>query len=290
MMNSLRFLLVLLCTVILISACGKEKTEQEKYRDLQTSLKYKAYKAITSNVLPPALKLYNQQRQASLTKVDEGLVRLLLGYAWVISQKPALAMVEGKLVTVSDTDAEIYRLLGHSVIAIAMYEKGWEQIARIESSKAVDILKKEFGRKNARETLMVAHLLLGTVSIYEKNYKAARFYFAGFSAVARIDWPYTVVDALADIAEGQVQQGLTKMKKMTRDKSLPAEVRKAIAEGIAKIENDAGSVNSRLFWPRLISRLAYKELKSATNPATNSLMKVVNEIGSKVGLNDGPAS
>jgi hypothetical protein len=276
--------------MILLTACGKEKTEQEKYLDLQASLKYKAYKAITSNALPPALKLYNQQRQASLPKVDESMVRLLLGYGWSISQKPALAMVEGKLVTASDTDAENYRLLGHSVIAIAMYEKGWKQIARTESSKAVDILKKESGRKNARETLMVAHLLLGTVSIYEKNYKAARFHFAGFSAVTKIDWPYTAVDALADIAEGQVQQGLTKLKKMTRDENLPPEVRKAIAEGITIIENEAGPVDSRLFWPRLISRLAYKELKRVANPAINSLMKVVNEIGSKVGLNGGSAS
>ncbi len=136
---------------------------------------------------------------------------------------------------------------------------------------------------------MVAHLLLGTVSIYEKNYKAARFHFAGFSVVTKIDWPYTVVDALADIAEGQLQQGLTKMKKMIRDESLPAEVRKAIAKGITKIENEAGPVDSRLFWPRLISRLAYRELKSVTSPAINSLMKVVSEVGSKVGLNDGSA-
>lgn len=289
-MNNHRFPLALLCAMILLTACGKEKTEQEKYLDLQASLKYKAYKAITSNALPPALKLYNQQRQASLPKVDEGLVRLLLGYGWAISQKPALAMAEGNLVTASDTDTEIYRLLGHSVIAIAMYEKGWKQIARTESSKAVDILKKESGRKNAEETLMVAHLLLGTVSIYEKNYKAARFHFAGFSAVTKIDWPYTAVDALADIAEGQVQQGLTKLKKMTRDESLPPEVRKAIAEGITRIESEAGPVDSRLFWPRLISRLAYKELKRVANPAINSLMRIVYEIGSKVGLNDGSAS
>jgi DNA-binding phage protein len=77
---------------------------------------------------------------------------------------------------------------------------------------------------------------------------------------------------------------------MTRDEDLPPEVREAIAEGITRIESDARLADSRLFWPRLISRLAYKELKRVANPAINSLMKVVSEAGGKVGLNAGSAS
>ncbi|MFL5728149.1 MAG: hypothetical protein ACJ75J_01575, partial [Cytophagaceae bacterium] len=128
------------------------------------------------------------------------------------------------------------------------------------------------------------YLVMGTMFVHRKDYAQAKFFFAGFGQTTGINWPYQIVDAMNDIDKGNVQQGLKKIKKMTEDPSVPEPVRIALKGPLEEIENTTGDVNSRLFWPKAISSILFKELKNSGDEKLKELGKMMEDISQKVSL------
>jgi hypothetical protein len=108
-------------------------------------------------------------------------------------------------------------------------------------------------------------LILGSLMMKDKKFDAARFHFAGFGQATGINWPYQLVDAIADIESGKIQQGLQKIKRMSQDPAVPVEVREILAKAISDVEkNTGGDVDSSLFWPKAILGILVDQLKDSS--------------------------
>jgi hypothetical protein len=257
-------------TLFLVMSCGKEKTERQKFEEMKTGLKYKTYALASRKAVSPVVALYNQQREKDIAEFNETTVRLFLAYGWAVARKPTYAIAEAEILKENDKDMKI-GFLAQSIIAIALYEEGLQNVAHEESEKALVLAKQNPDLEYNKETMIMIHLILASLGIQTENYDMARFHFAGFSELTQIEWPYRFFDACLDIKTGNVQTGLAKMKKLTQDEKIPSELRKSISEGIKAVETKAGPVDSRLFVPRTITYILFQELKAKGSAAIQQI-------------------
>lgn len=268
-------LINILCTVVLLllSGCG-EKTEQEQYEAATSGITYHTYKSASALAVPTSVKLYNQGVADSL-HLRADYVHLLLGYGWSLSKKSSLAFAEAALAGESE-DATV-RFLAQTVRSITMYQEGWHTLAKTESAAAKQHLTGQPGAASYEAAIF--YLLMGSVYAKEKDFEQARFFWAGFGEETDIHWPYQLCDAAADFQAGRIQPGLQKVKVMSQDPHVPEPLRAALGEQITRIEKEAGtSVDSSLFWPQMIGKILWDELKKATSASIRQVMDVTSEL------------
>jgi hypothetical protein len=128
----------------------------------------------------------------------------------------------------------------------------------------------------------VFYLLLGVAEAYEKDFQQSKFYFAGFANQTGIHWPYKLADAADDLHSGRIQQGLSKVKAISQDPAVPESLRAALAERITLIESQAGDVDSKFFWPRLISVVVMEEMKKSNNAQIGKLVGMLEKVREKL--------
>jgi hypothetical protein len=267
--------------VISLNSCRK-KSELKQYESVLSSFKYKLYKGVSETVIPPLLFTYNlDNRNKDSLVVSEEIIRLLLGYYWAVTGNTTFAFAEGNITKDFSKDAN-YVSLSHMLIAVGMYEKGWKNIAKGESNKGIDILNKTPNGKYTKIELMGFHFIIGTLCIYEKNFDAARFHFAGFALLTGFDWTYTLVDAMGDINQGNTQTGLQKIKKLSDDPSVPEEIRTTLKKTISEVEKITGNVDSALFWPSVVSEVIYKQLKDVSKNGIGVFFNLIDRIKKKI--------
>ncbi len=268
--------------LVLISGCGGKKTERELYEEVRSSFKYKTYKTLSGSLSYDIIVAHEVGVKAK--PEDELYMRLLLGYSWAITKKDAFAFAESDIVSErSKTPSE--KFLAHSINAIVMYENGWKDLAKEESALANGAVNKNPADNSVKLQVAVFHLLMGSLMIKDKNFDAARFHFAGFGQATDIHWPYQLVDAMADIEKGDVQTGLKKIKKMSQDPAVPAELRVALADLITDVEkNTGGNVDSSLFWPRAISGILLDQLKKSGNKEIEAAAGKLDQLKQKLNL------
>ena len=268
--------------MVFFSCKNSSNPEQKEYDSLKSSLKYKSYKTLSENTIPPLVLLYNTTSHENDPEISEGVLRLLLGYSWAVSDKQNFAIAESNIIQDLSTDDKDLKFLAHSLAAISMYEKGWKTLAAEESKKGGSLLNKEPKTTESKLKIMAFHIVLGTVCIYDDNYQGARFHFAGLSIATGISWPFQTVDAMADIKEGKLQQGLKKIKVLISDKNIPESVRKSLAETLAAVEKTTGPVDSRLFWPRIISLALYEEIKNSSITGIEKVTELLDNLSKKL--------
>jgi hypothetical protein len=264
--------------ILCLAACSGEKTQREQYEDATSGLTFSAYKTTSSTAVGPAVKLYNSQKTDSLPPIDPAYVHLLLGYGWTVSGKHAMAFAEADLAQEEgDTTA---RYLARSLRSIAMYEQGWDSLAHDEAKQAKKQLK-----PNATAEYEVAtfYVIMGLAQAYDKDFAQAKFYFAGFGAETGIHWPYKLTDAIDDFQHNRLQEGLIKLKTLSQDPDVPPALQQALAEQLKIIEDQAGDVNSSLFWPRLISAVVLEQLKKSSNSQIGQVVQMVESLRNKIG-------
>jgi len=267
---------------VLYSCKNINSPDQKQYESLLLNLKYKSYKTLSENTIPPIILLFNSTNHIDDPLVSEEVLRLLLGYSWVVSGKPDYAIAENNIIQDMSTEDKDIKILGHSLAAIAMFEKGWKTLATDESEKANKLLKKEPKPMDAQLKIMTFHMIMGTLCVYEENYQTARFHFAWFNIISKIEWPYLLVDAMTDIKESNLKQGMKKIKTLFNQPHLPEAVYKPISETFAKAENTKGTVDAKLFWTNTNSFALYNEIKDADIPGVNKIMELLGKIREKL--------
>ena len=251
---------LVLAISLLLPSCSKEQPpEQERYKKLQEGVKFRTYKALSKRTVGPLAGELNKNRPPDAPEVDVQVLRMLLGFTWATSDKGELAIAEGQLILEGAQDPKV-RGVGHILLAMGMHERGLTNMAKEETDKGVKAFDAE-GDSQARQFLPVAQLVLGTNAVKRGNFKAARSYFGGFHTATGIQWPHTLADIMVDMESGNVQTGLTKAKTLSQDEQTPEELRTLLSQAIAKVEKDTGPVESKLFWPRLTSRLLLDEMR-----------------------------
>ena len=264
---------------VLFFTCSEKKTQRELYEDTVSGLTYRTYKATSGTTLGPAVKLYNEQRPDSLAPLDPAYAHLLLGYGWTVSAKPAMAFAEADLAA-EEGDATV-KYLAQSLRSITMYEQGWDSLAHEESQQAKKhrLLKPD---ASAQYEAAVFYMLMGLASAYDKDFAQSKFYWAGFANETAIHWPYKLTDAIDDLQNQRIQAGLIKLKALSQDPDVPPALQQALGQQIASIETKAGDVNSRLFWPKVISVVVLDQLKTYPNSQLGAVVRVLENLRKKV--------
>jgi hypothetical protein len=267
---------------IILSCKNINNPDQTLYENLLKNLKYISYKTLSENTIPPLVLLFNTTNHVDEPMVSEGVLRLLLGYSWVVSGKADYAIAENNIIQDMSTDDKDIKILGHSLAAIAMFEKGWKTLAADESEKANKLLNKEPKPMDAQLKIMTFHLIMGSLCIYEENYQTARFHFAWFNIISKIEWPYLIVDAMTDLKENNNKQGMKKIKTLLDQKHLPDSIIKSISDNYTKAENAKGTIDEKLFWTNTNSVALYNEIKDADIPNVDKIMELLGKIREKL--------
>jgi hypothetical protein len=262
-------------------SCKNKNPEQKLYDSLQSTLKYKSYKTLSENTIPPVVLLFNTTRRPDDPKISEGILRLLLGYSWMTSGKIDYAIAESNIIQDISKDHNL-RLLARSLNAICMYEKNWKSIANDETQEAVENMPyNENDSLGTKLKSMTFHLVLGTLSIYKEDYQNARFHFAGFSLVSGIRWPYRIANAMADIKESRPNEGLKEMNIIRKNKSIPDSARITIKEAFAKIDK-IKPIDPKIFWTKTTSRAVYTDLNNSNITGINKIIELLNNLSEKL--------
>ena len=260
--SMLSFKIFILVVGLSLLNCGGKKTERELYEEVRSSFKYKTYKAVSEKLTYDLVALPNLPVEAN--KENEMIMRLLLGYSWGITKKDAFAFAESDIVSEKSTISS-EKFLAHSINSIVMYENGWTELAKEESILANGAVNQNPEDSSVKLQAAVFHLIMGSLTLKDKNYTAARFHFAGFGQVTGINWPYQIVDAIADIEAGDIQKGLQKIKRISQDPSVPPEIRLILSDAITEVEkNTGGNVDSKLFWPKAIAGILLDQLQKSS--------------------------
>ena len=246
-------------------------------------MKYKTYKNASKAAIFGSMEIYNHNQPDSLV-IHPPYAHLLLGYFWSISGKPTLAFAEADIVEEkgNDNNDPHTKYLAQSLRSITMYQAGWSQLAMKESAKAKQNVSADQASKGKHEAAVI-YLLMGTVYAKEKDFEKAKFFWAAFATETGLQWPYQICGAAADFQAGNIQQGLQKVKVISQDPSVPKPIRDELVLQITKIEKQVGtSVNSSLFWPAIIGKILWQELKNSSQQSLSKFAKGIEEVGSKL--------
>ncbi len=282
------FLLLVIALAMGASACSrKPQTEAEQYAELRGSFKYRTYQALSRTALPLAISAYNEQIAAEgiadAEKLDEGLARVLLAFVWTTSLKPDLALAETEL-AMAHLQSPDERFLIHSLTAIALYEKGWSKLAQKESAAGEAVYADVAKREQVRLMKLASYLVMGSLAVYESDFDAAQAWFGGLEVETGFSWPTKCVAIVRDFHGGDIQGGLRKTRALADDDTLPRAVRDSLRDLIEKVEAEHGSIDSSLFMPRLISRIAWQTVVSSTDRAWRRLGAFIDEAVAKLGM------
>jgi hypothetical protein len=279
MKNTILRVTLLIFLTFLLTTCSEKKTERERYEEATSGFTYKTYKAASRVTVPPAVEAYNHELPDSIAPLGSDYAHLLLGFGWTVSSKSGMAFAESDLA--EESANEEVKFLARSLRSIAMYQEGWDTLARKESEHANAQVPRA-STSNIKNEATVFYLVLGIAKAYDKDFAQSKFYFAGFANQTGIHWPYQIADAADDLHSGRVQEGLSKIKVISQDPAVPESLRVALAEKITLIESKAGDVNSRLFWPKLISAVAMEEMKKSNNAQLGKLVRTLEGIREKL--------
>lgn len=277
-MKRINYYFISFICIILTFSCSKND-ERKLYEKELKHFSYKTYKTISGTTLNAVLLAYNSTSEQKLP-VSSVFVRLLAGYCWAYTKKPAFTFAEGNLILEHSKDPQ-EQSLAHLLLAIGMYEKGWKTIAKEESDKGLEGLKNS-GNKDAEVEVLIIHIIAGTVCIYDKNLDMAKVHFEGIAESTGIKWPVIIIDAMADIENGDIQKGLAKIKEASKDESIPPEIRDAMKEMIIDIEKKTGKIDGPFFWPRLIGTALFSELQNSSNPVIKNIGKLPSTVCKKL--------
>lgn len=276
------FLSILLAVLlILFSECSSKtlRKQRKKYDKATSGVKYRAYKTTSAFAIASSLEKYNQQQPDSL-QIHGHYAHLLLGYFWSVSGKSSFAFAEADIV--EEKSNEIgdphVKYLGQSLRSIAMYQAGWDKLAKEESTKAREHSTDQASTRKYEAA--VFYVLMGTVYIHEKDFKMASPFWNGFATETGIHWPYQMSDAAADFQAGNAQQGWQKVKTISQDLTVPKSIRDELTLEIGKYAG--GSVNSSFSWPSAIGKIIWQDLKNSSHQSLNKFANIIEAVGAKL--------
>lgn len=246
---------------------------------MTSGITYAAYQTASRASIKPSVEAYNKQNPDSI-RLDPAYAHLLLGYFWTVSGKPAWAFAEADLAEESK-EANV-KYLAQSLRSVTMYQQGWHTLSQQEATYAKQSLSRETSSYAVAEAIAF-YLIMGTLYVNEKDFAQAKFFWAGFGNETGIHWPYQLCDAAADWQAGNLDQALSKLKTMSQDPAVPTSLREALLESIGKIEQHAGaSIDSSLFWPKLIAVLLWEELQKSSNPSLRRVTDMISGFREKL--------
>lgn len=277
-------LLIILSIFILFTGCSSSLRKQRKQYEKATSgVKYKTYKTASKFALAGSMEVYNDQQPDSL-QIRTPYAHLFLGYFWSVTGKSSFAFAEANIIeeqSQESNDSHI-KYLGQSLRSITMDEAGWHLLATEESTKAKQNVSTGQVSRIKYEAAVI-HLLMGTFYITEKDFEKARFFWSGFATETGIQWPYLICDATATFQVGNVQQGLQKIKIIAQDPAVPKPIRDQLTVELEKVETHAGSsVDSSLFWPSIIGKIIWQELRNSSHQSLNKFAKTIEDVSAKL--------
>jgi len=277
-------IVIILAFLLLLTGCSSNtlRKQRKQYGKATSGVKFKTYKTASKIAMTGSTEVYNHQQPDSL-QIHTPYAHLLLGYFWSISGKSSFAFAEADLVEEKGQESKDPHVeyLGQSLRSITMYQAGWDKLAKEESTKARQYSTDKVSK--VKYEAAVIHLLMGTVYSKEKDFEKARFFWGGFATETGIHWPYQTCDAAADFQAGNVQLGLQKVKVIAQDPAVPKPIRDELTLQIEKIEKQAGaSVDSSWFWPSIIGKIIWQELRNSSQQAINKFTRSIEEAAAKL--------
>ena len=255
----------LIITVLSLTllGCGSNLTEEERYEKLKSSYAYKGYKLASSKGMAPVLLELNKQAKSDLvkkaahTEINYQLKptdgHLALGLLWAISMKPTFAIAESNIAMESkhNQNAEYHAL---TVLALAMYQKGWPTLARQTSEQAKVLLGNQKMAEKMEYEQMGAYVAFGLLALQEGDKKGIHASFQGMSDITKQPWLTDLGDSFAMIRTGNISGGVAKINQLSEDNQVSPKVRASLKKFITQIEAEFGKADSDFLYVKVLGK------------------------------------
>lgn len=262
--------LALALGLLLIAAgCGK-KTEQQQLDALRHGVSYRGYHALSERGLVPALDSYRRSMELAgekapppFTPADICIARMMLAYTALSANRQLPALAESDILQAQCPDNASQQAAG-ALRAVAFQRYEWPGLAQQENDKAwAQTLATDEGISMAI-TLQVVMIY---AAIQDQRWDRALVHLDSLAITFKQPWLSQIGRVGLAFQERRYQEGLQQLKQISQDPATPAFIRDEISPYIVTIEANAGDLDSRLFMPKLVSRLLWRVLQEQGGPA-----------------------
>ena len=281
--------------LVLLAGCGAPPTEAERLQEIRGAFAYSQYHAASRVGVPLALRGYvtgdallakAQRRPVSQppTPVElmklECMGRVLLAYGAVAGNKNTVALAETDIAAQRGCDPLLtamavslrgvtYSRLELPQLASAESQRGVQQLAGFDPSAQADALGE----------MVMLHVVLAYALMQDGHPELAGVHIEAVGLLLKAPWLNELYDiGMAGKIQGP-QEVMVRLKRLRNNPDVPASVRVELAEIIASVEADYGSVESRLFLPRLFAGVLWELLAERGPEAMRNLLRTVNTGG-----------
>lgn len=255
--------------ILVLFGCSKDLTEAEQFEELKSSIKFRAYTKASELTLEPTLKQINEQmKNEQVEKLTQYKLKrdftvneahASMGLLWVLSMKPDFAIAESLIsLGLLENETEKYRVT--SIMALAMYQKGWRGLATEKSSEAREILSDESLKSELYYEQLTTYFAYGLLSLKNGDVEGTRVAFSALGALTGITWFSDATESILLIKQGRIQDGLSRLKKLSKDPNLPEHERKYIGRIIESVEKEIGDIDGEFFVIRVVGKVIFERI------------------------------
>ena len=262
-----RFFIALSVAVIVLLTGCREKTEAEQLAQLRESFTYTRYRQLSASGIPGAYKLYARGLELAgrptAPPLDDSTLcslHVLLAYSALSAERNMIAIAESDIVENMPGCEQFDRSASAALRAIAFHRQKWPNLAEQENLRvwtAEDpALQSELDLK-----VLLAHLALAYNALMDERWDRVMVHVDGIALTLRAPWLADLVRAGVAFHDGRAREALLSIKRLSEEPRVPAGVRCVLGEGIAKVEEHTGDIDSRLWTARLITRVLWITLR-----------------------------
>lgn len=275
----------------LLAACGVPPTEAERLDEVRGAFVYGQYHAASRLAVPLALRGYSsgnallaqaQQRPGAQPMSPqqqaevECMGRVLLAYGAVAANKNTVALAEADLAHERGCDPLLtgiatslrgvtYSRLDMPQLAVAESQRGAQQLAGIVAP----------GEQDALGKMLMLHVVLAYSHMHDGRPELAGVHVESLGLLLNTPWLNELFDIGLTGREQGAQPALVRLKRLGDNPDVPPGVRALLAQSVAAVEADYGSVESPMFMPRLFAGVLWELLAERGPDAMRELLQVL---------------
>ena len=221
-------------SIQLYGCASQPPSEQDQYRDLRGSAKYKAYSKVSDEVVRSSVNLYKKKHDGD-TNLTEAHVHGLLGITWVMLDKPVYALANGRLALENREDIED-EYIARSLLALGMYSKQWHQLADDQSNQAHLIISSNDLSQRYINSLMLVHFAGTVLAFKEGDFEGATVAFSKFSQISGQKEMLEIADAMSYIQSGNTGKALEILNRYKENKEISPQDKRDINKTIKALQ------------------------------------------------------
>ncbi|MGH8109389.1 MAG: hypothetical protein ACREO1_11845 [Arenimonas sp.] len=260
---------LLLIMMISLAGCGKSG-EEEQLAELRDSFGYKQYRRVSEKAVPIGLQAYvagsaslDIKEVPKITPDNICVARLALAYGAALKKTYTVALVETDIIQASPDCRPEDRAIADSIRAVIFQNLKWPNLAIAESRKA-RASKDSLSGESFADRALILHLSFAYLHITEKNWKEAKFHIDGIAVLVELPWISKVGDFALAVQEKRLKDAIRIAEEISKDPSVPVEVRSQFAKIYADLGGDVARVaTDPAYLAEMVSQILWSAAKES---------------------------